>query len=129
MSGYQRTLTRPLATLSHEAPESPEGYGVRWLPVLRSSTAEGGAGNGADTALEFMARVQAKAVCALAPHPPHSKTLARDAVHGPNAPPKLELGAARNVPPKAALRRPHSRRFARQRSARGSRQRLECGRL
>ena len=26
-------------------------FGVRWLPVLRSSTAEGGAGNGADTAL------------------------------------------------------------------------------
>jgi hypothetical protein len=25
---------------------------VRWLPVLRSSTAEGGAGNGADTALD-----------------------------------------------------------------------------
>ena len=50
----------------HEPSESPQGFGVRWL-----------AGNGADTALEFMARVQSQAACALAPHPPHSKTLAR----------------------------------------------------
>src|SRR5688572_11671724 len=60
----------------HEPPESPQGFGVRWL-----------AGNGTDTALEFKAPVRAKAVCALAPHPPHSKTLLRDAVLGPNAGP------------------------------------------
>ena len=41
-------------------------FGLRWP-----------AGNGADTALEGLRRVEAKAVCALAPHPPHSKTLAR----------------------------------------------------
>ena len=35
------------------------------------------AGNGADTALDGLGRVEAKAVCALTPHPPHSKTLAR----------------------------------------------------
>ena len=67
-------------------PESPQGFGVRWL-----------AGNGADTALEFMARVQAKAVCALAPHPPHSKALARDAVHGLEARPRLEVEAPMNL--------------------------------
>ncbi len=39
---------------------------MRWL-----------AGNGADTALDGLRRVQAKAVCALTPHPPHSRTLAR----------------------------------------------------
>ena len=38
---------------------------MRWL-----------AGNGADTALDGLRRVEAKAVCALTPHPPHSKTLA-----------------------------------------------------
>ena len=37
---------------------------MRWL-----------AGNGADTALAGLWRVEAKAVCALTPHPPHSKTL------------------------------------------------------
>src|SRR5512145_684353 len=71
----------------HGPPESPQGFGVRWL-----------AGNGADTALEFRARVQAKAVCALAPHPPHSKTLARHAVHGPNPPPKLEAESPHEPP-------------------------------
>ena len=35
------------------------------------------AGNGADTALAGRRRAEAKAVCALTPHPPHSKTLAR----------------------------------------------------
>ena len=52
-------------------PNLPRGFGVRWLE-----------GNGADTALERgswhnheTARV--KAVCALTPHPPQSKTLAR----------------------------------------------------
>src|SRR5688572_15728559 len=74
-----------------EPPESPQGFGVRWL-----------AGNGADTALEFMARVQAKAVCALALHPlaalsrrrsgPHSKTLAR-AMRFMEASHELGLGA------------------------------------
>ena len=39
---------------------------MRWL-----------AGNGADTALDGLRRVEAKAVCALTPRPPHSKTLAR----------------------------------------------------
>ena len=34
-------------------------------------------GNRADTALDGLRRVEAKAVCALTPHPPHSKTLAR----------------------------------------------------
>src|ERR1041384_7610275 len=29
----------------HEPGEAPTGFGLRWLPVLRSSTAEGGAGN------------------------------------------------------------------------------------
>ncbi len=38
---------------------------------------EGGAGNGADTALDGLGRTEAKAVRALTPHPPHSKTLAR----------------------------------------------------
>jgi hypothetical protein len=51
-------------------------------------------GTGLTPLLEFMARVQTIAVCALAPHPPHSKTLPRDAVHGPNARPKLELRAS-----------------------------------
>ena len=49
-----------------EPSELPRGLGVRWL-----------AGNGADTALEGARRAEAKAVCALTPHPPHSKTLAR----------------------------------------------------
>ena len=71
---------------------------MRWLPVLRSrssvgqlrrvdpssvaelrrvgSTAEGGAEDGADTALAGTWRPEAKAVCALTPHPPHSNTLA-----------------------------------------------------
>ena len=49
-----------------ESSELPRGLGVRWL-----------AGNGADTALEGARRAEAKAVCALTPHPPHSKTLAR----------------------------------------------------
>jgi hypothetical protein len=49
-----------------EPSELPRGFGVRWL-----------AGNGADTALAGLRRVEAKAVCALTPHPPHSKTLAR----------------------------------------------------
>jgi hypothetical protein len=40
---------------------------LRWL-----------AGNGADAALDGLGRTEAKAVCALTPHPPHSKTLARD---------------------------------------------------
>ena len=39
---------------------------MRWL-----------AGNGADTALDGLRRIEAKAVCALTPHPPHSKTLGR----------------------------------------------------
>src|SRR5688572_32692846 len=130
MSGYQRTLTRPLATQSHEAPESPEGYGVRWLPVLRSSTAEGGAGNGADTALEFMARVQAKAVCALAPHPPHSKTLARDAVHGPNAPPKLEVETFHEpCPPHPVPPPPMGERVSALQTLRAAEEHQECGRL
>jgi hypothetical protein len=51
---------------------------VRWLPVLRSSTAEGGAGNGADTASDDRIP-ETKAVCALTPHPPHSKTSRRSA--------------------------------------------------
>jgi hypothetical protein len=46
--------------------ELPRGFGVRWL-----------VGNGADTALEGRRRAEAKAVCALTPRPPHSKTLAR----------------------------------------------------
>ena len=41
---------------------------MRWLPILRSSTAEGGVGNGADTALEGLRRAEAKAVCALTLH-------------------------------------------------------------
>jgi hypothetical protein len=70
---------------------------VRWLPVLRSpsavaelrsvdpssvaellgvdSTAEGGAGNGADAALAGIRRPEAKAVYALIHHPPHSTPL------------------------------------------------------
>ena len=39
---------------------------MRWL-----------AGNGTDTALAGLRRTEAKAVCALTLHPPHSKTLAR----------------------------------------------------
>jgi len=51
-----------------EPSELPQGFGVRWL-----------AGNGADTALDGLRRVEAKAVCALTPRPPQSKTLAREA--------------------------------------------------
>jgi hypothetical protein len=55
------------------APRPPElglrGFGVRWL-----------AGNGADTALAGPQRPEAKAMCALTPRPPHSKTLARGPV-------------------------------------------------
>ena len=51
-----------------EPSDSPRGFGVRWL-----------AGNGADTALGWLATLPVKAVCALTPHPPHSKTLAREA--------------------------------------------------
>jgi hypothetical protein len=58
---------------------------VWWLSVLRSSTAEGGAGNGADTALDGLGRTEAKAVCALTFHPPHSKTLARGLSRGAQA--------------------------------------------
>jgi hypothetical protein len=47
---------RALAQLAAE--ELPRGFGVRWL-----------AGNGADTALAGLRRVEAKAVCALTPHP------------------------------------------------------------
>src|ERR1017187_5579457 len=49
-----------------EPAEVPRGFGVRWL-----------AGNGADTALDGLRWTKAKAVYALTPHPPHSKTLAR----------------------------------------------------
>ncbi len=55
---------------------------MRWL-----------AGNGADTALDSLWRIEAKAVCALTPHPPHSKTLARYrqrlSVQGPDARPNV----------------------------------------
>ena len=64
----------PNCTQNSEEP----GFGVRRLPVLRSTrpprhdcagwTAEGGAGNRADTALEGQGRAEAKAVCALTPH-------------------------------------------------------------
>src|ERR1035441_8404048 len=57
-----------------EPSELPRGFGVRWLPVLRSGTAEGGAGNGADTALDGLRWTKAKAVC---PHP--SPTALQDA--------------------------------------------------
>ena len=61
-AGAQSPAPDPIAGPS----ELPRGFGVRWL-----------AGNGADTALEGLRRVEAKAVCALTPPPPHSKTLAR----------------------------------------------------
>jgi protein ImuB len=51
-----------------EPSESPRGLGVRWL-----------AGNGADTAFAHGSSSESKAVCALTPHPPHSKTQAREA--------------------------------------------------
>jgi len=54
------------ASRAPEPSELPRGFGVRWL-----------VGNGADTALDGLGRTEAKAVCALTPHPPHSKTLAR----------------------------------------------------
>jgi hypothetical protein len=44
-----------------EPSEMPRGF-FRWLPVLRSSTAEGGAGNGARTALKGWRRVEAKSI-------------------------------------------------------------------
>lgn len=46
--------------------ECPRGFGVRWL-----------AGNGADTAFGGSLMAGTKAVCALTPRPPQSKTLAR----------------------------------------------------
>src|SRR5688572_19588838 len=84
-----KTLTRDLQRLSvhgaHARPKSeveafhgpPPGFGVRWL-----------AGNRADTAFAqplfemggwpLGALPHSKAVCALTPHPPQSKTLTRD---------------------------------------------------
>ena len=50
-------------------PVQPRGFGVRWL-----------AGNGADTALDFLPTTRAKAACALTPHPPQSKSLASGAL-------------------------------------------------
>jgi len=46
--------------------ECPRGFGVRWL-----------AGNGADTAFGHLRIAGMKAVCALTPRPPQSKTLMR----------------------------------------------------
>ena len=55
-----------ISEVTPEPSEMPRGFGVRWL-----------AWNGADTALVCLRRTGAKAVCALSPHPLHSKTLAR----------------------------------------------------
>src|ERR1035438_4346714 len=59
-----------------EPSELPRGFGVRWLPVLRSGTAEGGAGNGL-TPLWMACGGPKRKRCALTPHPPQAKTLAR----------------------------------------------------
>jgi hypothetical protein len=61
-------MNLPRRTPAPEPSELPRGFGVRWL-----------AGNRADTALDGLRKAEAKAVCALTPHPPHSITLA----HGP----------------------------------------------
>jgi hypothetical protein len=76
--------------------ELPRGFGVRWL-----------AGNRADTALEGPRRAEGKAVCALTPHPPHSKTLARRTrlalVQGRTA--RKRYGKVSPCPPRDARRR------------------------
>jgi hypothetical protein len=58
------------AALIRKPSELPPGFGVRWL-----------VGNGADTAFGRVGAPEAKAECALTPHPAHSKTLARPPWH------------------------------------------------
>jgi hypothetical protein len=76
--------------------ESPPGFGVRPAATARQR-GEWLAGNRADNAFDVGGRrvPGPKAVCALTPHPPHSKTLARRSQHplfvgsGPEPPPSL----------------------------------------
>ena len=70
--GYSVTQTRqvpPPGSLTPEPSERPQGLGVRWL-----------AWNGADTVSVWQGWTGAKAVCARTPHPPRSKTRARQPV-------------------------------------------------
>ena len=54
---------KPLVKFFEDVQSSRQRLGVRWL-----------AGNGADTAFARRWCIGRKAVCALTPHPPHSKT-------------------------------------------------------
>jgi hypothetical protein len=86
-------LSRPKGHSASEPAVLPRGFGVRWL-----------AGNGADTALDSLQRVEPKAACALTPHPPHSKTPARK--------PKLAPVQGRTAQKLRFLGLPQSKRVA-----------------